>query len=67
MPLRADDTFSTFPLKKIKRPPYEEFLEINFQFYIESILHGKAMSIDSLMVSTSTHYLEGPGGFNTPN
>jgi hypothetical protein len=33
--LRTDDRFPTFSLKKImfQPPPFEEFLEINFQFY----------------------------------
>jgi hypothetical protein len=34
------DTFPTFFLeKKFQPPPFEEFLEINFQFSIVSILH----------------------------
>jgi hypothetical protein len=39
--LRTDDTFRTFSFfKKNFRPPsYEEFIEINFRFYIVSILH----------------------------
>jgi hypothetical protein len=40
--LRTDDVFSTFSLNKIVRPPtFQEILEINFQFYIVSISHGK--------------------------
>jgi hypothetical protein len=38
--LRTDDTFPTFSSKQNFRPtPFEEFLEINVQFYIVSILH----------------------------
>jgi hypothetical protein len=38
--LRTYDTFPTFSLEKIFRPPpFEEFLEINFQFSIVSFLH----------------------------
>jgi hypothetical protein len=38
--LRTDDTFPTFSLKRIfQPPPFEEFLEINFQFSTVSILH----------------------------
>jgi hypothetical protein len=38
--LRTDDTFPTFSLKKnFQPPPFEEFLEINFQFSFVSILH----------------------------
>jgi hypothetical protein len=38
---RTYDTFPTFSLekKKFQPPPIEEFLEINFQFSMVSILH----------------------------
>jgi hypothetical protein len=40
--LRTDDTFLKLKKKKkIRPPPFEEFLEINFQFYIASNLHCK--------------------------
>jgi hypothetical protein len=40
---RTDDTFPTFSLKKnFRPPPFEEFLQINFQFYIVSILHSRS-------------------------
>jgi hypothetical protein len=39
-PLRTYDTFPTFSLEKFFQPPqFEEFLEINFQFSMVSILH----------------------------
>jgi hypothetical protein len=38
--LRTYDTFPTFSLEKIfQPPPFEEFLEMNFQFSMVSILH----------------------------
>jgi hypothetical protein len=37
--LRTYDTFPTFSLEKFfQSPPFEEFLEINFEFSIVSIL-----------------------------
>jgi hypothetical protein len=38
--LRTYDTFPTFSLEKFfQPPPFEEFLEIDFQFSMVSILH----------------------------
>jgi hypothetical protein len=38
--LKTYDTFSTFSSEKnFQPPPLEEFLEINFQFFMASILH----------------------------
>jgi hypothetical protein len=38
--LRTDDTFPIFSSEKFSQPPpFEDFLEINFQFSMVSILH----------------------------
>jgi hypothetical protein len=47
--LRTYDTFPTFSLKKIfQPPPFEEFLEINFQFSMVSILHREGCNHQKL-------------------
>jgi hypothetical protein len=62
--LKTDDTFPKFSFlkKNYRPPPYDGSLEVNFRFYIVSILHPeKLIKINSIMVSTSDSMVKVPG------